>query len=227
MSEAIKKILLAPFFGLILLIILGKMGFLGLSSLFTPNQTFIFKNIYGFLAFETVILYLLGTFIMYFVFPGPNKFKALLKSFVKSRTKPVTISFGIIAGAIISLISLFAGCLLFNETVSLNLINPMAVATLYPNSLIDILVLGPVIEEFVYRGVLINIITELVKGKRGVALAVILSSLIFGYTHPTEQIIKVAVGLGLSLLYVMPKERNLALPISAHMTSNLVRILFV
>jgi membrane protease YdiL (CAAX protease family) len=221
-----KIIILSPIFLLALLAPLARLGILSASYLFEPNQVYIFKNLYGFLAFETISLYLLGALILHLLNKKESKYKTLLDSFVTSkiRLKDLLLGFGV--GVLITLIALTSSIIIFGDKIAFAPFNPIAQELLYPNSLIDILVLAPVIEELVYRGVLINIITSTFRKKEGIILAVILSSIIFGYTHPAESAIKVIVGLGLSILYLSQKERNLALPISAHITSNLVRIFF-
>jgi len=221
-----KIIILSPIFLLALLAPLARLGILNISYLFDANPVYIFKNLYGFLAFETISFYLLGVLILYLLNRKKTEYKTLLDSFVSSkiRIKDLLIGFGV--GILITLIAIGASIIIFGDKIMFDPLNPILQESLYPNSLIDILVIAPVIEEFVYRGVLINIITSAFKRREGAILAIILSSTIFGYTHPAEQTIKVIVGLGLSILYLYPKQRNLALPISAHITSNLVRILF-
>jgi membrane protease YdiL (CAAX protease family) len=222
-----KIILLFPIFLLALLAPFARLGILNASFLFEPNQVYIFKNLYGFLAFETISLYLLGALILYLLNRKKTEYKTLLESFVKSkiRIKDLLLGFGV--GVLITLIAIASSIIIFGDKILFNPFNPIIQELLYPNSLIDILVIAPVVEELVYRGVLINIIIlAFYRKKEGTILAIILSSVIFGYTHPAEQVIKVIVGLGLSILYLSQKERNLALPISAHISSNLVRIFF-
>jgi uncharacterized protein len=222
-----KLILLSPIFFLALLVPLARFGILNVSFLFEPNQVYIFKNLYGFLAFETISLYLLGALILHLLNRKENKYKTLLESFVTSkiRIKDLLLGFGV--GVLMTFVAIAASIIIFGDKIAFAPFNPIAQELLYPNSLIDILVIAPVIEELVYRGVLINIIiSAFSRRKEGTIVAIILSSVIFGYTHPAEPAIKVVVGLGLSILYLSQKERNLALPISAHMTSNLLRIFF-
>lgn len=225
MKDTAKKLLLAPFIALVVLILMGKLDLLNSSSLFSHNQTFIFKNLYGFLAFELIILYLLATFVMYFVAPRPNVYQRILRNYVRSKTTPKNIFLGVLGGVLVTAASVAVMVFLLGQMVMLDFQNPAVLATFYPNSLLDMIVVVPLLEEFLYRGVLMNLITELVYGRKGKILAVLMSALIFGFTHPSMPEIKFITGLGFALIYILPKERNLILPVTAHMVSNFLRIL--
>jgi membrane protease YdiL (CAAX protease family) len=227
MKPLVKIIILSPIFLLALLAPLARLGILNVSFLFDANQVYIFKNLYGFIAFETISLYLLGALVLFLLNRKKTEYKTLLESFVTSKIRINDLLLGFGVGVLITLIAIASSIIIFGDKIAFAPFNPIAQELMYPNSLIDILVIAPVVEELVYRGVLINIIIYVFNRKKdGIIIAIILSSVIFGYTHPTEQVIKVIVGLGLSILYLYPKERNLALPISAHITSNLARIFF-
>lgn len=84
---------------------------------------------------------------------------------------------------------------------------------LYPAWLVVILALGPIIEELVFRGVILNRWGY----KWGIRRGVIFSSILFGLAHPGFAW-AFAVGVVLSLMYIA--TRSLLVPILCHMIVN-------
>jgi CAAX protease family protein len=92
------------------------------------------------------------------------------------------------------------------------------------------LVLAPLTEELFYRGILYRGVRD----RRGVALGVLVSAVVFGASHLVEapwrdalflQTIMVFTGAGLALIY--ERRANLVADIAAHVAFNVVGILFI
>ncbi len=79
---------------------------------------------------------------------------------------------------------------------------------------------APVMEEFVFRGFLLNRLSI----KYGLLRALVVSSLLFGFLHVESFVGATIFALAMSLLYL--HSRNLALPILIHIANNLVAIGF-
>jgi membrane protease YdiL (CAAX protease family) len=87
------------------------------------------------------------------------------------------------------------------------------------NSVLVGVVLGPVVEELVFRGVLFR------KWRRSLSpiKALLLSSVIFGLMHPRHALISGLHGATLCLLYT--STRTLGAPVLAHMLNNALAVL--
>ena len=81
--------------------------------------------------------------------------------------------------------------------------------------LLSLLVLAPVVEEFLFRGILVNRWTT----KWGIGKSVVVSSLLFGLPHGLGVVGATLFGVVLALLYV--RTRTLIVPIACHMANNL------
>ena len=82
-------------------------------------------------------------------------------------------------------------------------------------ALISFVVLAPVIEEIMFRGILLHRWTQ----KWGLTKAVLVSSVLFGVAH-TDPIGAVAFGIGMCVLYL--RTQSLLVPIICHAANNLV-----
>ena len=82
-------------------------------------------------------------------------------------------------------------------------------------SFASVVVIAPVVEEFVFRGLLLHRWRE----KWNLKTAAIMSSVIFGVLH-ADLIGAVAFGLAMCYLYV--KSQSLWIPIVCHMLNNLI-----
>ncbi|UDI77891.1 CPBP family intramembrane metalloprotease [Staphylococcus taiwanensis] len=98
----------------------------------------------------------------------------------------------------------------------------MAIARQLPVFIILISIVGPILEEFVFRKVFFGEIYNKIKGNRIVAflIASIVSSLLFALAHNDIKFIFIYFGMGMlfSLAYVMTKR--IAVPIIIHMLQN-------
>ena len=80
---------------------------------------------------------------------------------------------------------------------------------------ISLVAIGPVIEEVLFRGLLLRIWIK----KWGLVKSVVLSSLVFGALH-ADPIGACAFGIGMSILYL--RTQSLYLPVLCHAVNNLI-----
>ena len=82
-------------------------------------------------------------------------------------------------------------------------------------STINLVIVAPITEEFIFRGIILHRLAE----KWNVAIAVWVSSIIFGLLHPNPIGIA-AVGMAWALIYL--KTKNLMVPMVAHGMNNAI-----
>jgi membrane protease YdiL (CAAX protease family) len=136
-----------------------------------------------------------------------------------------SIFIGLAIGVILTFLTLSIKVFLLGQNLTFNLVQPLLISK-YDFYLFVSILLVPLFEEILYRGILMNTVTGLVNRKTGIFIAVVFSSSIFAYIHPVEPEIKILLGLALSLLYILPKEKNLFPPIVAHIVSNVIVMFF-
>jgi len=90
--------------------------------------------------------------------------------------------------------------------------NPVAYILLF----ISVVLLAPVVEEIVFRGILFNLLNK----KRGLIFSMVVSSLFFGVLH-AETMVPTAV-IGFVLCFIYQKTGSLKLSMAGHMFNNLV-----
>ena len=90
--------------------------------------------------------------------------------------------------------------------------NPVAYILLF----ISIVLLAPVVEEIVFRGILFNLLNK----KRGLLFSMIVSSVFFGILHAETMVPTTVIGFVLCFIY--QKTGSLKLSMAGHMFNNLV-----
>jgi membrane protease YdiL (CAAX protease family) len=90
--------------------------------------------------------------------------------------------------------------------------NPVAYILLF----ISIVLLAPVVEEIVFRGILFNLLNK----KRGLVFSMIVSSIFFGVLHAETMVPTTVIGFVLCFIY--QKTGSLKLSMAGHMFNNLV-----
>lgn len=90
--------------------------------------------------------------------------------------------------------------------------NPVAYILLF----ISIVLLAPVVEEIVFRGILFNLLNK----KRGLVFSMIVSSVFFGVLHAETMVPTTVIGFVLCFIY--QKTGSLKLSMAGHMFNNLV-----
>lgn len=89
---------------------------------------------------------------------------------------------------------------------------PVEVALLF----VSIVILAPIVEEFIFRGVFINVLSK----KKSTVFALVVSSLFFGLLHLETMVPTAVIGFALALIYHI--TGSLRLVIAAHMVNNLI-----
>lgn len=86
-------------------------------------------------------------------------------------------------------------------------------------SFLSLVIIAPIVEEFIFRGLLLHRWNK----KWGLKYAILLSSLLFGIIHP-DPIGATAFGIAMCILYL--RTQSLLVPVICHATNNLVIWLF-
>jgi len=84
-------------------------------------------------------------------------------------------------------------------------------------------ILGPILEEFIFRGIIYNGLNK----KYIKILSIILTSVLFSLMHTNSISIIYSFALSFLLIYVYEKYKTLKAPIIMHITSNTFSILYV
>lgn len=90
-------------------------------------------------------------------------------------------------------------------------------------SLISSGIIGPIIEELLFRGIIYNNL----KTRYPVMKSIIITTLVFSLLHFNIIETLYALILGFMLIYVYEKYKNIKAPIVLHITSNIISSLFV
>lgn len=126
------------------------------------------------------------------------------------------------------IVSLIYTAIFGGQQVSPNTERLMEVARQLPVFIILISIVGPILEEYVFRKVLFGELYNAFKGNRVVSfiIATVISSLIFALAHNDFKFIPIYFGMGVifSLAYVITKR--IAVPIIIHMVQNGLVVLF-
>lgn len=194
-----------------------------------PTSIFIKQGHDSNTAFLMAVPYYVGSFVV----------ASLLVIFINTRIKNKTLversgksdtlsTIGLIVGGFF--ISLFAQMMLgmintyiLNQPLeSQNTTQIMGIAKQAPIFIILIAIVGPILEEFVFRKVIFGEIYELIKGNRGVAfvISVLISGFIFSAAHSdfNHTLIYMGMSVVFSGLYVL--SNRIIVPIAAHMLMN-------
>lgn len=87
----------------------------------------------------------------------------------------------------------------------------------YVGSFLSVIVISPVVEELLFRGVVFNKLNLIIPVK----FSIFASSLLFAALHPVGVIFSAAVfGICMAILYI--KSGNIILPVFAHFLNNLI-----
>ena len=90
----------------------------------------------------------------------------------------------------------------------------------YLITFVDVVVIAPVLEEFIFRGIILNRL-----GRRiPIILAILLSSLLFGFLHGTSGFVSAFI-FGVCACIVYLKTQNIFASISIHFLNNLVAMI--
>lgn len=121
-------------------------------------------------------------------------------------------------------ISLIYNILVFNLNNIFHFTNSYELSSM--NIVVQIIcsgILGPILEEFVFRGIVYNKLKEFNKPMT----AIILTSVIFGLTHDNIINAIYAFGVSFMFIYLYEKYKTLKAPIIMHMSLNITIILML
>lgn len=85
------------------------------------------------------------------------------------------------------------------------------------------ILVAPMFEELIYRGIYLSVFLR-VLGKNYVSaiLGLLLSSFVFGWTHPIQPIVKTFGGFVLGCIYLFKWKKNIIASFSTHVSMNVV-----
>ena len=141
------------------------------------------------------------------------------KKYKKNKYIKINYVYLIILGIILSLVyNVFAYYFNFLLKTSLFDNNNNLIITLISTCLI-----GPIIEELMFRGIIYN---EL-KNKYKIMKAILMTTIFFAVIHFNIIQILYALAIGFILIFVYEKYKNIKAPIVLHMASNITTTLFI
>ncbi|UBH08343.1 CPBP family intramembrane metalloprotease [Macrococcus armenti] len=194
-----------------------------------PTSIFIKQGHDSNTAFLMAVPYYVGSFVVASLLVIFINTRIKNKTRVERSVKTDTLStIGLIVGGFF--ISLFAQMMLgmintyiLNQPLeSQNTTQIMGIAKQAPIFIILIAIVGPILEEFVFRKVIFGEIYDLIKGNRGVAfvISVLISGFIFSAAHSdfNHTLIYMGMSVVFSGLYVL--SNRIIVPIAAHMLMN-------
>ncbi|MCO4097148.1 intramembrane glutamic endopeptidase MroQ [Macrococcoides canis] len=194
-----------------------------------PTSIFLKQGLDNDAAFLKAIPYYVGSFVIASILVIYINTKINNKTRVERSVKTDTLStIGLIVGGLF--ISLFTQMMLgmintyiLNQPLeSQNTNQIMDIAKQAPIFIILIAVVGPILEEFVFRKVIFGEIYELIKGNRAIAfiISVLISGFIFSAAHSDfdHTLIYMGMSVVFSGLYVL--SNRIIVPIAAHMLMN-------
>lgn len=120
------------------------------------------------------------------------------------------------------IVSLIYTLVLGQQQQSPNTERLMAIAKQMPVFIILISVVGPILEEYVFRKVLFGELYNAIKGNRILAflIASIVSSLLFALAHNDIKFLPMYFGMGMLFSLAYAYTNRIAIPIGIHMLQN-------
>ena len=141
------------------------------------------------------------------------------KKYNKDKNIKINYFYLIILGIILSLIyNIFAYYFNFFLKTSLFDNNNNLIITLISTGLI-----GPIIEELMFRGIIYNELKNKYKNMK----AILITTILFAIIHFNIIQILYALAIGFILIFVYEKYKNIKAPIILHMASNITTTLFL
>ncbi|MBP2653765.1 MAG: Abortive infection protein [Firmicutes bacterium] len=178
--------------------------------------------IIGFVEYGVMLFWILGKFEKYDI--GFRRFIGVFPKDCLWQKDMVVLLFAAMFSLGISHFVLYAESFVFPEHVrDIFEFNPLrgssGLSGLIYQSLYGILIviIGPIMEEFIFRGIILRRLVA----KWGLTMGIIVSSFLFGIAHLDERMFGTfMVGVILAVLYV--KTKTILIPILAHMLNNFV-----
>lgn len=185
--------------------------------------------------FALICLWLfLGYFLIWGIFQIESQFKGeklgtkIARRILFSKTANfIGLKKPSLKGSLYIILSMIVG-IVFNFLVLLVLFR-LSGATLYWVSspslymLVQNLVIPPIFEELIFRGIYLSVFLKLFgKTYASAGFGLVLSSFTFGWIHPVQPLIKTIAGLLLGLVYMWGWKKNIVASSLTHFGANLV-----
>ncbi|MEM2058106.1 MAG: CPBP family intramembrane glutamic endopeptidase [Thermoproteota archaeon] len=142
-----------------------------------------------------------------------------------SKTPMTDIFLGIVTGCVIGISVLYFNAIYRGSELSLVSLSILELFGKVPLEILNILIGAPILEELVFRRLMISKIQYFFKGKFGIIASLISSTMLFSYIHPLLPELKISYGLIYGSLYILRK--NLYPSVFAHAFSNLTMIIII
>ena len=216
-------------------------------SYLLPSIDFFFKPLFGWTLYGWLILVLTFETLLWGALeyvrrlPKRRESRPLMDSLVnivgaflvfvgfKKRSRMSEIVVGVVIG--ISLATSTVISRAFFESSAISVTNPMVILYLFFTrfEMWAIVLLISVLEEIIYRGLFTNRLVRVFSSNSPFAgaIAVISSSLVFGWTHLELPIYKTIAGLALGLVYLWGWRKNILATTVAHISANSLFFFFV
>lgn len=166
--------------------------------------------------------------------PFMESFKDIIKAFVafigfKKSGLLTETAMGTVVGIMLAISTVLSRA--YFESLSIFVTNPLIVLYLLLTKfeMWFILLIAPIAEEIIYRGLLINRLVNIFANDRffASAIAIISSSLIFGWTHLELPEYKALGSIILGVVYMWRWRNNILTTIAAHISANLLFIFLI
>lgn len=116
--------------------------------------------------------------------------------------------------------ALGSGLLIDDALTAYGFYNILTYGTLFGYDLIFSVILGPIVEEILFRGILFNRLNI----KLPMTIAILLSSLLFSLLHPNAAILSSFIfGITMCIIYLLTE--NILVPITIHMLNNFISMI--
>lgn len=163
--------------------------------------------------------------LIFFIFALKKPFKEIKQSYfdLQNSNMPIKVLFIVIANCLFTATIFFVLAYfsnVFNLNFDLSLFGIISLNDYYGiiMYLISIVILSPIVEELLFRGVILRKLN--VNFEFSIKRAVIISSILFGLCHNFGGILSaILFGICMSFLYI--KSKNILIPIFAHCLNNL------
>lgn len=116
--------------------------------------------------------------------------------------------------------ALGSGLLIDDALTAYGYYNILTYTTLFGYDLLFSVILGSIVEEILFRGILFNRINI----KLPMTIAILLSSLLFSLLHPNAAVLSSFIfGITMCIIYILTE--NILVPITIHMLNNLISMI--
>lgn len=108
-----------------------------------------------------------------------------------------------------------------------NPVKAFALMIFYPPTFFHPLLIAPLLEEIIFRGIFLGLATKLFKDKKNIWPIALIQAIIFTFIHPVNVMIKIIPILAFTTAYMINPKENIKTCIAMHAGTNLMAILTV